>query len=184
MTHIKISVIFCYDKLRLGFILTVNHIHVESSLLEQRKEQITGGSLKSNTLILVMGGVRTCLMKSSGRCSWSSRHFSSSPTKNLKCWGGDVRNNLCPRGAGRIVNPLSVPVVDLVDVPKDDLVLSLHVVRNAFFLDPLHEALQDHKGSTGQISKDTMYVQFVITYIVLLFSIHIFIFFLSLTKAH
>lgn len=34
MTHIKISVIFCYDELRLGFILTVNHIHVESSLLE------------------------------------------------------------------------------------------------------------------------------------------------------
>lgn len=42
-----------------------------------------------------------------------------------------------------IINPLSVPVVDLVDVPEDDFVFSFHVVRDAFFLDPLHEALQD-----------------------------------------
>lgn len=37
---------------------------------------------------------------------------------------------------------LSVPVVDLVDVPEDDLVFSFHVVRDALLLDPPHEALQ------------------------------------------
>lgn len=40
------------------------------------------------------------------------------------------------------VDSLSVPVVDLVDVPKDNLVLSFHVVRDALLLDPLHVALR------------------------------------------
>ncbi len=44
---------------------------------------------------------------------------------------------------------LSVPVVDLVDVPKDDFVFSFHVIRDALVLDPLHEALQGHKRSAG-----------------------------------
>lgn len=42
-----------------------------------------------------------------------------------------------------------MPVADLVDVPEDDFVFSFHVVGDAFFLDPLHEALQDHKWSMG-----------------------------------
>lgn len=57
-----------------------------------------------------------------------------------------ARKNLHPQDSGSAdsgpANPLSVPVVDLVDVPKDDFVLSFHVVGDAFFLDPLHEALR------------------------------------------
>lgn len=45
-----------------------------------------------------------------------------------------------------------MPVVDLVDVPEDDLVFSFHVVRDAFFLDPLHEALQDQGEQVRQAS--------------------------------
>lgn len=45
-----------------------------------------------------------------------------------------------------------MPVVDLVDVPEDDFVFSFHVVRDAFFLDPLHEALQDQGEQVRQIS--------------------------------
>lgn len=45
-----------------------------------------------------------------------------------------------------MLNLLSVPVVDLVDVPKDNFVFSFHVVRDALFLDPLHEALQGRKN--------------------------------------
>lgn len=43
---------------------------------------------------------------------------------------------------------LSVPVVDLVDVPKHDLVFSLHVIGDALLLDSLHEAL--HCVAQGQ----------------------------------
>lgn len=39
------------------------------------------------------------------------------------------------------VDSLSVPVVDLVDVPKHNLVFSFHVVWDALLLDPLHVAL-------------------------------------------
>lgn len=45
-------------------------------------------------------------------------------------------------GAGLPVDSLSVPVVDLVDVAKDNLVFSFHVVRDALLLDPLHVALR------------------------------------------
>lgn len=38
---------------------------------------------------------------------------------------------------------LLVPVVDLVNVAKHDLVLSLHVIRDAFLLHPSHVALED-----------------------------------------
>lgn len=37
---------------------------------------------------------------------------------------------------------LSVPVVDLVDVPEDDFVLPFHVVGDALLLDLFHEALR------------------------------------------
>lgn len=32
-TYIKVRVIFCNDELRFRLVLTINHIHVESSLL-------------------------------------------------------------------------------------------------------------------------------------------------------
>lgn len=51
-------------------------------------------------------------------------------------------------GEGLPVDSLSVPVVDLVDVPKDDLVFSFHVVRDALLLDPLHVALRREGGSS------------------------------------
>ena len=38
---------------------------------------------------------------------------------------------------------LSVPVVDLVDVPENDFVFSFHVVWDALLLNPLHEALKE-----------------------------------------
>lgn len=41
-----------------------------------------------------------------------------------------------------MLNSLSVPVVDLVDVPEDNFVLSFHVVGDALLLDPFHEALR------------------------------------------
>lgn len=37
---------------------------------------------------------------------------------------------------------LSVPVVDLVDVSKDDLVFPLHIIRYPFLLHPRHIALK------------------------------------------
>lgn len=43
---------------------------------------------------------------------------------------------------GLPADSLSVPVVDLVDVPKDNLVFSFHVVRDALLLDPLHVTLR------------------------------------------
>lgn len=39
------------------------------------------------------------------------------------------------------INILFVPVVDLMDVPKDDLIFSPHVVGNALFFHPAHVAL-------------------------------------------
>lgn len=42
----------------------------------------------------------------------------------------------------KLLNSLSVPVVDLVDVPEDNFVFSFHVVRDALLLDPFHEALR------------------------------------------
>lgn len=50
------------------------------------REQITGTAeiMYSSAVTQSRHSVYlTCLMKSSGRCSWSSRHFSSSPTKKL-----------------------------------------------------------------------------------------------------
>lgn len=88
----------------------------------------------------------TCLMKSSGRCSWSSRHFSSSPTKKLVDRRGGralaVEAAVSLHPTPLTLDLLSVPVVDLVDVPEHDLVFSLHVIGDALLLDSLHEALQ------------------------------------------
>lgn len=57
------------------------------------------------------------------------------------------------------LNSLSVPVVDLVDVPEDDFVFSFHVVGDAFLLDLLHEALQKVTG--GQQVEDAPLIQLV-----------------------
>lgn len=46
------------------------------------------------------------------------------------------------------MNLLSVPVVDLVDVPEDDFVFSFHVFGDALVLDPLHEALRGRRKDT------------------------------------
>lgn len=53
---------------------------------------------------------------------------------------------LCGWGLSFLRPPysLSVPVVDLIDVPKDHFIFSFHVVRNSFLLHALHEALQKH----------------------------------------
>lgn len=84
ITYVKIGVIFCNDKLGLWFVLTVHHVHVESSLLWKHgsPSQSVGHEKTENFSPFNLNKL-TCLMKSSGRCSWSSTHFSSSPTKKL-----------------------------------------------------------------------------------------------------
>lgn len=54
-------------------------------------------------------------------------------------------------GAGLPVDSLSVPVVDLVDVAKHNLVFSFHVVRDALLLDPLHVALRREGQSSAPL---------------------------------
>lgn len=54
----------------------------------------------------------------------------------VHCSGGVLQVKTLP------VDSLSVPVVDLVDVPEHNLVFSFHVFWDALLLDPLHVALQ------------------------------------------
>lgn len=63
-----------------------------------------------------------------------------------------------------MLNLLSVPVVDLVDVPEDDFVFSFHVVGDALFLDPLHEALQGRRRSAGCSHIQTHIIYVVVTW--------------------
>lgn len=44
-----------------------------------------------------------------------------------------------------LLDLLSVPVVDLVNVPEDDFVFSFHVVWDALLFNPLHKTLKGHK---------------------------------------
>lgn len=150
ITYVKIGVIFCNDKLGLWFVLTVHHVHVESSLLwKHGSPSQSVGHEKTEKFSPFNLNKLTCLMKSSGRCSWSSTHFSSSPTKKLtKEKKKEVIDAFIIEQFSHLSgshDSLPVPVVDLVNVPKDDFILSFHVVGNALLLDPLHEALQGHR---------------------------------------
>lgn len=52
-----------------------------------------------------------------------------------------------------MLNLRSVPVVDLVDVPKDNFVFSFHVIRDSLFLDRLHEALRTVIGLNNRFEQ-------------------------------
>jgi len=45
----------------------------------------------------------------------------------------------------KVVGLLFVPVIDLMDVSKDDLIFSSHVIWNAFLFHPAHVALKAGK---------------------------------------
>lgn len=126
-----------------------------------------GLQLKQKRWRIIKERVLTCLMNNGASLSGSSKHFSSSPRKKLQsnnshmfsgpillffviCYdvSADSRHffgSLYWTCWLNKMNILFVPVIDLMDVPKDDFIFSPHVVRNALFFHSTYVALTGGK---------------------------------------
>lgn len=104
----------------------------------------------------------TCLTNKGPSRSGSSKHFSSSPRKKLwmdtDMWFNLPRNSMLTFSLynaayalkqGQVLQlkdsatVLFVPVIDLMDVSKNNLVFSFHVIWNSFLFHSAHVALKE-----------------------------------------